>query len=298
MFFNSTKTNTLMNASVQATAMLLGALGFEPAPRSTIPARLSHLSPSGGTSLRDSVKAGLSMILQLNSALEQLGSMEVWNFVHIVITDGEDSGSQTSVEALALLFLMINQAIPTSRCSTAYIGIDLNQRSAQELVVLKTFGGDSCQAYNVANVDLESIFERISLSLGIQNKIGVVGVSDGNSTAAIVVQQRAPVLQVRRNKFAVLLNLDFSGSMSGSRWNSLKNSVGMFLSNMQEGDLVSCLLFNDKVQLLNQIPIYVRAETPVNNRPAIVQNQTGSRTSSAPVQNSIPKKKKKKCEIF
>ena len=115
MFFNSTKTNTLMNASVQATAMLLGALGFEPAPRSTIPARLSHLSPSGGTSLRDSVKAGLSMILQLNSALEQLGSMEVWNFVHIVITDGEDLGSQTSVEALALLFLMINQAIPTSR---------------------------------------------------------------------------------------------------------------------------------------------------------------------------------------
>jgi len=43
--------------------------------------------------------------------------------------------------------------------------------------------------------------------------------------------------------------------MSGTRWNSLRNSVAMFIRNLQPGDLVSCILFNNEVRLLNQVPI-------------------------------------------
>ena len=61
-----------------------------------------------------------------------------------------------------------------------------------------------------------------------------------------------PVLSISRQKFAVVFNLDISYSMNGSRWNAVKNSVRNFIQSMQQDDLVSCLVFNDKVTLITK----------------------------------------------
>ena len=114
------------------------------------------------------------------------------------------------MQELASLFYIINRAIPTSRCSTAFIGIELNQKAAVELSLISACGGDSCQAYNASNVNLNEIFERLSVSLGIQREVGIVGVSSGGSAAFVIQQRNNPYLQIRQNRFAVLLNLDFS----------------------------------------------------------------------------------------
>jgi uncharacterized protein YegL len=53
--------------------------------------------------------------------------------------------------------------------------------------------------------------------------------------------------------FAVMFNLDVSGSMSGNKWNSVCTSVNGFISKLGDTDLVSGLVFNDEVKLLSKI---------------------------------------------
>jgi Mg-chelatase subunit ChlD len=287
--------------------MLLSSLGFEPASSSSLSSRLNSLSPSGGTALRDAVKSGLGMILKLNETLSSLGQADQFCFVHIVITDGDDTSSSTSLEELALIFYSLNQVVPLDRCSTAFVGVELNRTAAEQLLVLKMFGGDSCNAYQVSNVDIGEIFNRISVDVGLVRQVNVVGVRDGNRTAMMVQQRTAPVLTLRRKRFAVLLNLDFSGSMAGYRWNTLRNSAAMFVRSLQEGDIVSCLLFNDRVSLLNSIPISAPKPSTNQNTRAIQNtnpNRPGANQNiSRPVANPNPtqpveKKKKKKCTVF
>lgn len=55
----------------------------------------------------------------------------------------------------------------------------------------------------------------------------------GNGGALVIGQRRAqPVLQVQRNKFVVLFNMDCSGSMSGGRWNQLTQAVEKFMGSL------------------------------------------------------------------
>jgi len=53
--------------------------------------------------MRDSLLVGVGLILKLNSALGELGEAERWNFVYILITDGEDSESKSILEDAARL---------------------------------------------------------------------------------------------------------------------------------------------------------------------------------------------------
>ena len=73
-----------------------------------------------------------------------------------------------------------------SRCSTAFIGIQLDSQAAVELNLISACGGDSCQAYNASNVNLNEIFERLTVKLGIQREVGIVGIRNGNSFAFLV----------------------------------------------------------------------------------------------------------------
>jgi hypothetical protein len=73
----------------------------------------------------------------------------------------------------------------------------------------------------------------------------------GGVNAMAVQQRNVPVMTIRRRNFAVLLNLDISGSMGGQRFNALRGSVQNFLRNLDGNDVASCLVFNDRVQLIN-----------------------------------------------
>ena len=69
----------------------------------------------------------------------------------------------------------------------------------------------------------------------------------------MVRQQVNPCLRLSVKSFAVMFNLDVSGSMSGNRWSSVCQSVNQFIGKMGSGDLVSGLVFNDEVKLISNL---------------------------------------------
>lgn len=61
----------------------------------------------------------------------------------------------------------------------------------------------------------------------------------------MVQEQHRPVVQVKMKNFAVMFNLDVSGSMSGTKWTNVCKSVDGFISKMGNTDVVSGLVFNN-----------------------------------------------------
>ena len=61
------------------------------------------------------------------------------------------------------------------------------------------------------------------------------------------------MLQLQVQKFAVLLNLDVSGSMAGQKWKSVCRSVDRFADFLGEGDLLAAMLFNHQSKLLSKM---------------------------------------------
>ena len=78
--------------------------------------------------------------------------------------------------------------------------------------------------------------------------------------------------------FAVMFNLDVSGSMSGSKWTNVCKSVSTFISKLGGSDLVSGLVFNDQVKMLSSIKeddkLFARPRSISNAKQATTMNST------------------------
>lgn len=73
----------------------------------------------------------------------------------------------------------------------------------------------------------------------------MMGVTSTAGNALFLKQEVNPYLQIKVKNFAVMFNLDVSGSMSGSKWNNVCTSVNAFIGKMGQTDLVSALVFNN-----------------------------------------------------
>ena len=290
-------------------ARLMVNLGYETVNNCSILNKLSYITPSGGTALRDSIKTGIEFTLDLNSLLMQLGAGSKWNFVHIVITDGSDTSSNCPLENLATLFLIVGQKIPKERCLTVFIGVELDVNAYFELKLLTEFGGENCQIYNIKRVELDSIFQKITAKLiGVRREVEIGLFAASGVTGMAVSQRDRPVYNVTRTNFAVLLNLDISGSMKGARFEALKESVYRFLRNLDGNDLVSCLVFNDQVNMIQSLkfapnipppkqlaikceysPVPMKKETGYNNSKSNISKPRDSAKSKKPVVLSASK---------
>ena len=62
--------------------------------------------------MRDSIVTGMGMILKLVELMKQLGINRDYNFVNVVITDGEDTNSKASLDMVAKLMLLVGKTIP------------------------------------------------------------------------------------------------------------------------------------------------------------------------------------------
>mmetsp|Transcript_10567 Transcript_10567/g.20347 ORF Transcript_10567/g.20347 Transcript_10567/m.20347 type:complete len:254 (+) Transcript_10567:1241-2002(+) len=213
-----------------------------------LPYHLEKISPQGNTAMRDSILLGVMSILRANQQLQKQGCANQVDFVHIVITDGEDTASSASLEDTMGMMLTVGLTIPKERCKTVIIGIDLgsNREAKQQLYTMRALGLDTCEIYDVDSVDLSQIFDRIQISIGIRERTEIAGVQAGGMTALAMRQRRDPFLMLRAKKFAVLFNLDISGSMEGRRWTRVKQCVERFMHSMAPTDLIGAICFNDK----------------------------------------------------
>lgn len=75
--------------------------------------------------MRDSLMMGIRLILSINQALDQ-DIANCMHFVHILITDGQDTSSQETLQQAAYA-MSISARFPVSRCKTEIIGIDLRE---------------------------------------------------------------------------------------------------------------------------------------------------------------------------
>jgi len=125
--------------------------------------------------------------------------------------------------------------------------VKLNKTAEQELQSIAYYGGDNISFYNVADIDITNIFDRIQIEIGIRDRAALIA----NENTAVVITQRNYEVGLRLQKFIMLFTLDISGSMSGSRWNSVTEAVRNFCNNTVDSDIFGVMLFNDKAQFLN-----------------------------------------------
>ena len=104
---------------------------------------------------------------------------------------------------------------------------------------------------NTSNI--ASIFNKIEISLGLKQDISMMGVTSQQGQAFLVKKEVNPYLQLSVKNFAVMFNLDVSGSMNGNKWSSVCASVSNFIGKLGNTDLVSGLVFNEEVKILTKI---------------------------------------------
>ena len=81
----------------------------------------------------------------------------------------------------------------------------------------------------------------------------MMGITSQQGQAFLVKKEVNPYLKFSVKNFAIMLNLDVSGSMDGKKWTSVCSSVTNFMAKLGNSDLVSALVFNDEVKLLTKI---------------------------------------------
>lgn len=198
--------------------------------------------------MRDSILTGTQMMLELHKILRTIGTAHHWHFLHIIITDGADYGSLNTLQTTGIMVHALGQTIGNKFLKTVFIGIDVekDREAVQEIAALVALGKDFTDFHCASSTNLDSIFDRIRVQLGIQRT--EFGIRTENQVF-YGMQQKTSV-RVSRENYVVLFNCDMSGSMSGSRWSRVCASVERFLDFMSPTDLVAGLAFNNNVVLL------------------------------------------------
>ena len=242
-----------LTKSQLAGILVFAALGFEPASETRIVNEIRRISPNGGTAFRDACIFGCSLQIKLANALNKEGWLKNWYFVQILLTDGEDTSSKTSLQDCAGCLYLLSQAIPEQFCRTILIGVELEGEAKETLQALQTVGNKTTELYNINSMNIEEIFDNIQVSLGILTQTALLGIKGQNEGegAIIAMQKKRPVITVGVKNFVVLFNLDISGSMAGSKWRQVVTAVDRFISNLAKGmNFVNCIVFNSDVKAL------------------------------------------------
>eukprot|EP00484_Ammonia_sp_Unknown_P014148 CAMPEP_0197079272 /NCGR_PEP_ID=MMETSP1384-20130603/213541_1 /TAXON_ID=29189 /ORGANISM="Ammonia sp." /LENGTH=496 /DNA_ID=CAMNT_0042518147 /DNA_START=48 /DNA_END=1538 /DNA_ORIENTATION=+ len=210
---------------------------------------LKAIRPSGQTALRDAICLGVAKMLTLKLALHKLGVVG-HQFIHIVLTDGADNRSSSTLADVRDLYQKIGDELGDRFFKTFFIGIGLGLTEKQQLQSIADVAGDSAELFNCSDVQISDVFDRIKLSLGIERRVAVA--TDGRNI--IAAQQNRLYLQAEKQKFLVLFDLDMSGSMSGARWDRLQMALTGFFRALEETDIIGCVLFNhDAVCITGEI---------------------------------------------
>ena len=91
--------------------------------------------------MRDSLIEGCKLMLKLHNALKQMGTADHYNFVHVVLTDGIDENSKSSLEDAIKIMLLIGQLISVKALKIIFIGVGVSNKAEKELQVLAAAGG-------------------------------------------------------------------------------------------------------------------------------------------------------------
>jgi uncharacterized protein YegL len=219
-------TRSQINAAVAG--HVLQQLGFQVASETVIPQILNQIEPTGGTAFRDSLMGGCNMLIKLHQLLQETGQADTWNLVHVILTDGDDAGSKTSLMDAVKVMYIIGQLVNVKMLKVIFIGVGVSQKAEQEMRLLAKAGGENAEYYSAGDANIAAIFQKITIKLGLEKRQNIIGVANNQGAAFLVREEINPFLAIQQQSYAVMLNLDVSGSMSGHKWNSVCQSVARF----------------------------------------------------------------------
>jgi hypothetical protein len=171
---------------VAVAGLVLEQLGFQVASETVIPQILNKIEPTGGTAFRDALMGGCNMLIKLHQVLQQTGQAENWNLVHVILTDGDDAGSKTSLMDAAQVMYAIGQLLNVNMLKVIFIGVGVSQKAEQEMQFLAKAGGENAEYYRVDNSDISSAFQRITIKLGLEKRQNIIGVANNQGAAFLI----------------------------------------------------------------------------------------------------------------
>ncbi|KAM3141298.1 hypothetical protein pb186bvf_006683 [Paramecium bursaria] len=230
-----------MEEQIYQCVMMALMLGFESARKTNLPYKLENITCDGQTAMRDAVVKGTSMLLQLRELHIEMELPNLWQFVHIVITDGADNQSEISKEHVLALMEEVGDNVPPEHLKTIYVGVDLkkNDSALQELEELTSVGGRGAELKNIKADEMDSIFQKIKISLLQRVQIRQLSVQADNKQIKFTQFQMQPQIQIE---------------MSVGQWQEKDaKAVREILGSLGDDDMVCGIVFNDKCHVASQI---------------------------------------------
>jgi len=177
-------TQSQINAVVAG--LVLEQLGFQVASETVIPQILNSIEPSGGTAFRDSLIGGCNLLMKLYQVLEETGQSQTWNLVQVILTDGDDLDSKTDLMKAVQAMYVIGQLLHVNMLKVIFIGVGVSEKAEKEMMLLAKAGGENAEYYRVDNADIGTIFQKITIKLGLEKRQKIIGVAN-NQTAAFLI---------------------------------------------------------------------------------------------------------------
>ena len=103
--------------------------------------------------------------------------------MHVILTDGDDAGSKTDLMKAAQVMYAIGQLINVKMLKVIFIGVGVSQKAEQEMQFLAKAGGENAEYYRVDDADIGTIFQKITIKLGLEKRQNIIGVANNQGAA-------------------------------------------------------------------------------------------------------------------
>ncbi len=124
--------------------------------------------------MRDAIAIGVMKMIALQALFVKGNLFGHFKFVHVILTDGDDNQSRIPTYKLSELLTQLNQKLPPEFLKNIIIGVQVDSVTKQGLQ--KLAGESNGEFYDIESDDIENIFQKISISLGIVTKTAIIGI--------------------------------------------------------------------------------------------------------------------------
>jgi Mg-chelatase subunit ChlD len=193
--------------------------GFQQATQSTIVRTLRNYNPDGQTAMRDAVMIGCARMLKLQELFVRLEVFGIWQFVHVVLTDGEDTASELEPLQLQRNLEDVSSKIPKQLLKQYFIGVGLDNSTRTKLRNISNQANG--EYFDIDSNGIESIFHKITISLGLHVTRRAALIETDEEALLIRQEQRQVTVEAQRHRYMIMFSIDGSGSMADSKWASV-----------------------------------------------------------------------------
>ena len=152
-------------------------MSFEPVTKAIsmqLIEKLANTKCNGRTALYDALAAAIKSTISASLLVKMLaGDKE--KYVMLVLTDGENNAGKITFDEAKKLMANVGEKMG-ELCSTILIGVNLNDRARTSLKQLADAGGEQTDFYDINDMQIEEIFDRIAVTLQTAKRVTVAGV--------------------------------------------------------------------------------------------------------------------------